>query len=254
MPGIVALTNHGKADKKMYYESYEKRYQAVESAEIGLWGNSEKDVILADTLKKWVEDNGLKGKSVIEFACGEGSCGIILSKLGVRYFGADIAPTAVKRARERLRDFPEARIEVLDMVREAPAEKFDAALDVMGFHMIVTDGDRRSYLKNACGCIKKGAPMLFFRENYDEEAAETVIETIEDFKKMTGNDYDAPQKRLMNGKEVYIPLLPARARSREGYINELEEAGFAVESFTRSAENDSIIMSADIYARKKHSE
>ena len=43
-----------------YYTAYEKRYRAAYDADIELWGNSEKDVILAETIKKWVEDNGLK--------------------------------------------------------------------------------------------------------------------------------------------------------------------------------------------------
>lgn len=233
-----------------YYKAYEKRYQAVEEANIELWGNSEKDAVLAETLKKWVEDNGLKGKRVIEFACGEGSCGILLSELGVIYCGVDIAPTAVKKAKERLQRFSDAQVEVLDMVKEAPTEKFDAALDVMGFHMIVTDGDRKCYLKNAYSCLNDHAPMLFFRESYSEEAEAAVIESFADFQNITGSDYETPQKRTVNGKEVSIPLLPARARSQEGYVKELEAAGFSVEAFEQSKENGTILRSADIYVRK----
>lgn len=233
-----------------YYKAYEKRYQAAYDADIELWGNSEKDVVLAETIKKWVEDNALRGKRVIEFACGEGSCGILLSELGVIYCGVDIAPTAVKKAKARLERFPDARVEVADMVKEAPKEKFDAALDVMGFHMIVTDGERQRYLKNVYSCLNDHAPMLFFRESYNEEAKENKVESLEDFQNLTGSDYETPQRRMMNGKEVFIPLLPARARSKEGYVTELEAAGFSVEAFERSIENGAILRSADIYVRK----
>lgn len=233
-----------------YYQAYEKRYQAAYEADIELWGNSEKDAVLAETLKKWVEDNNLKGKRVIEFACGEGSCGILLSELGVLYCGVDIAPTAIQKAEERLSRFPDARVGLLDMVKAAPKEKFDAALDVMGLHMIVTDGDRRRYLENAYACLNDHAPMLFFRENYSEGAKEDTVESFADFQKMTGNDYQTPQKRMMNGKEVLIPLLPARARSKGGYVTELYAAGFTVEAFEQSKENGAMLCSADIYVRK----
>lgn len=235
-----------------YYKAYEKRYQAAYDADIALWGNSEKDVVLAETIRKWVEDNGLRGKRVIEFACGEGSCGILLSELGVIYCGVDIAPTAVKKAKERLERFADARVEVVDMVKEAPKEKFDAALDVMGFHMIVTDSERKRYLDNAYSCLNDHAPMLFFRENYSEEAEENKVESFADFQKLTGSDYETPQKRMMNGKEVFIPLLPARARNKDGYVTELEAAGFTVEAFERSKENGAMLSSADIYVRKSN--
>lgn len=237
-----------------YYESYEKRYQAINEAKIDVWGNSEKDPILFETLRRWVEENSLKGKKVIEFACGEGSCALILSELGVDYTGVDIAQTAINEAEKRLTGRKNVRFRRIDIVKEKITEnfgeKFDAALDVMGIHMIVTDGERQSYLKNAFDCLNNGAPMLLFRENYNEEAKETVIDTFEDFKKMTGADYETPQKREMDGKEVYIPLLPSRARSKAGYVGELEEAGFVVEKFVRSEENRAMLSSADIYVRK----
>lgn len=233
-----------------YYKNYEKRYQAATDAGIDIWGHSERDEILASTLKKWVADNSLIGKTVIEFACGEGSCGIILSQLGVIYHGADIAPTALEKAKERLRDYPDATFELLDMVKETPKGKYDAALDVMGMHMLITDDQRLGYLKNAHDCLKENAPMLFFRENYSENAPQDEIKSLDQFKVITGIDFDTPQKRIMNGKEVYLPTLPSRARSEKGYCAELQKAGFKVELFSPSAENNSISCGADIYVRK----
>lgn len=233
-----------------YYQGYEKRYQAVEQSGIAHWGNSEKDGILYDTLAKWVKDNGLAGKRVIEFACGEGSGGIILSELGVIYYGVDISATAVKIAKQRLKDYPNVHVGQLDMVKKSPEEKFDAALDVMGLHMLVTDADRQGYLRNAFNCLKDNSSMLFFRENYNEETEEREIKSIEEFKAMTGVDYDTPQKRVINGEEVYIPFLPSRARSKQGYISEMAAAGFTVESFALSKENNAMVSSADIYVRK----
>lgn len=233
-----------------YYQAYEKRYKATQEADMPLWGSSEDDPILCRTLTKWVEENGLRGKTVAEFACGEGSAGIILSRLGVKYHGFDIAPTAVKKAAERLKEFPDAAVEVLDMVKEAPENTFDGAIDVMGLHMLVTDSDRQSYLKNACGCLKENAPMLFFRESYDESSEEKTIASFDDFKAMTKQDYETPQRRTVGDKEVYIPLLPARAESKAEYVKELTNAGFTVESFEVSEENGAMLSAADIYVRK----
>ncbi len=86
---------------QLYYTAYEQRYKAVYDAGVERWGHSPDDAELYTTLKKWVTDNHLEGKHVIEFACGEGAAGVILSELGCRYHGLDIAPSALERARAR---------------------------------------------------------------------------------------------------------------------------------------------------------
>lgn len=240
-----------------YYMAYEDRYRRVFEAGIELWGHSPDDEVLVRTLAEWVEKNGLAGKTVAEFACGEGAAGVILSSLGVRYCGFDIAPSALEKARERLAAFPEARVQRLDMVKERAGlpEMFDAALDCMGFHMILTDADREAYLENVHAVLKPEAPMLFFRESYRENAYTGTVESFEHWKEITGDDYTTPQLRSnkdgADGKEVWIPCVPARARNREGYIGELERAGFAVEAFMEMAENSAIPYSASMYVRKR---
>lgn len=67
---------------KPYYLAYESRYQTVFSAGIEYWGHSPDDEILVSTLQKWVGKNNLVGKKVIDFACGESACGVVLSKFG----------------------------------------------------------------------------------------------------------------------------------------------------------------------------
>ena len=241
---------------KPYYMAYEDRYQRVFAAGIELWGHSPEDEVLVRTLAEWVNQNNLVGKTVVEFACGEGAAGVILSKLGVRYRGFDIAPSAVEKAKEHLRDFPDASVSLLDMVKETAggADTYDAALDCMGFHMILTDADRDAYLKNARTVLKPGAPMLFFRESYRENAYTGTVESFEQWKEITGDDYTTPQLRSdkdgEGGKEVWIPCVPARARNRDGYCGELERAGFAVENFKIMDQSSAIPLSVSIYARK----
>jgi len=54
-------------------------------------------------------------------------------------------------------------------------KKYDAALDMMGLYMLITDSDGKNYYKNAFSCLKSGAPMLFFREFYRESAYEGPV-------------------------------------------------------------------------------
>lgn len=139
-------------------------------AGIDYWGHDPGDTTLAEALDGWVKANRLSDRRVIEFACGEGAAGILLSRLGCRYLGVDIAPSAVEKTKQRLAGFQNAQVRLLDMVTQAAGDEYDAALDCSGLHMLVTDQDRRAYLRNAFHSLKPGAPMLFFRELYQENA------------------------------------------------------------------------------------
>lgn len=243
--------------KEPYYMAYEKRYEAVYSAGVKLWGHSYDDVVLYNTLKTWVEENNLQGKKIIEYACGEGACGVILSELGCIYHGVDVSPLAIEKSKELLEKYPNASVEVLDMVKESVRGKYDAALDCMGFHMLVTDNDRYRYLKNAYDSLKDNAPMLFFRESYRRNGAYCgEVDTVEEWERLTGDDYKTPQLRKVRNDddgstvEVYVPLVPARARDKTGYVEEIENIGFKVEKFIEMDASAAIPYSASIYVRK----
>ena len=243
--------------KEPYYIAYEKRYQAVFSAGAERWGHSPDDDELYNTLKDWVEENSLQGKSIIEYACGEGACGAILADLGCVYHGVDISPSAIAKSRELLKNYPNTTVEVLDMVKESVAGKFDAALDCMGFHMLVTDTDRNSYLKKAYDSLKADAPMLFFKESYRKNGTyQGVVTSVEEWERITGEDYETPQLRQIRNSndgsiaEVFIPLLPARAKDKNGYVEEIENVGFDVERFVEMDIFADTPHSANIYVRK----
>lgn len=245
---------------KPYYTAYEKRYRAVFEAGAESWGHSSCDPVLRETLKNWVEENALAGKRIVEFACGEGACGVILSELGCIYQGYDISPTAINKAKENLSQYKTASADVLDMVKEKASGTYDAALDCMGLHMLVTDADRKTYLQNARQVLRDGAPMLFFREAYrnglgGESAYKGEVRTFDEWKTISKTDYDTPQVRTAKSEkgpvEVLIPIVPARAKDKEDYLAEMERAGFAVEAFIEMADSDAIPLSASIFARKK---
>ena len=242
-------------EMKPYYTAYENRYQKVYEAGAERWGHSPDDPELISLLTAWVEKNQLRRKRIIEFACGEGGAGVILSKLGCIYHGVDIAPSAVEKARATLENYPNAKVSLLDMVSQQIDEKYDAALDVMGLHMLVTDSDRANYLNNAFSCLNSGAPMLFFRESYRVNAYEGPVASFDYWLALTGDDYKKPEQRFAecgnNKVEVYIPLVPARAKNREGYMREMIEAGFKVNAILEMETNSKIVYSASIYVCKQ---
>ncbi len=245
--------------KQPYYFAYENRYKTVYESGAERWGHSPDDKELYDTLKEWVHDYCLKGKTIIEFACGEGASGAILSKLGCFYHGVDLSPSAVMKAKETLKSYPNARVDILDMVKETTGETYDAALDCMGLHMLVTDEDRKSYLKNALLSLKEGSPMLFYKESYHsandgETVVTSPVPSYEDWLKMTGADYETPSVRKLDlgdsHLEIMLPFVPTRANDREGYMAEMNLAGFKVEKFIEMNRSKAILSSASIYVRK----
>lgn len=242
-------------EDELYYQCYEHRYKTVYIAGAERWGHSPDDSELNSVLKAWVFKNNLIGKRIIEFACGEGACGVILSKLGCIYHGVDIAPSAIAKSRSLLATYPNARISVFDMVKEPISEQYDAALDVMGFHMLVTDSDRSKYLENVLSCLKNGSPMLFYKECYRLQVFDGVIDSFEKYVKITNSDYTTLQRRtaVVAGKEVeiYIPFVPARAKNEELYVQEMIQAGFIVDEFEVNEEGQDIQYSANIYVHKE---
>lgn len=218
-----------------YYKKYEQRYQAVYAAGADLWGYTPENEDLNYVLKEWVREQQLVGKRVLELCCGEGSAGVILSKLGCCYYGVDVSPSAIKTAEQQLAPYPDAKVAQLDLVTEQLQGQFDAVFDAMGFHMLLTDQDRTAYLKNVYRVLKPGAPMLFFRESYQEDGYEGDVSSYDQYIEILGGGYDKPVKKYAkkgNEKvEVMIPRMPGRHRSEAGYRKELTEAGFIVNDF-----------------------
>ena len=237
----------------LYYEAYEKRYQAVREVGDYVRGHTPDDNDLIALLGEWTQKHSLTGKKVVEFACGEGAGGVVLSRLGCMYQGYDIAPSAIEKTRALLKEFLCACADRLDLVRESlPENTFDAALDVMGFHMIITDSDRNAYLNNMYRALRPGSPAFFIHESYRENAYCGPVETFADWERTSDSDYSALHERRIGntGKAVFIPLVPARARNKADYIKELTSAGFIVDEFIEMGENTKCMYSASIHAHK----
>ena len=213
-----------------YYGVYENRYRQVYNASGQRWGTAPDDPLLVETLHRWIEDHQLAGKRIIEFACGEGGPGVVFAGKGCLYHGVDISTAALETARTTLAAFPSATVARLDMVRERPDGRYDAAFDCMGLHMLVLDSDRAAYLANAFASLVPGAPMLFYHESHDPNASEEHVASFAEWLTLTQDDYHTPERRTdIPNVELYIPKVPSRARSDEGYRCEFEAAGFIVE-------------------------
>ena len=216
-----------------YYKAYDEIHKKVKESGAGICGTSENDPFVASTLEKWVNENALAGKSVLQCACGEGSEGIILSRLGCLYWGTDVSVAAVNIARHRLEKYSGARIFFMDMVKNGIAGKYDGIVDCRGLQMLVTDDDRRKYLENIYSATKDGASAIFIRELCDDNAFPGEVGSMDEWKSISGLDYETPEEQTIGGKPLMLPRIPERSKSREGYIKELEAVGFKVESFEK---------------------
>lgn len=236
-----------------YYALYDARYQSVYEAGADRWGHDPNDPELTRALTEWVQKYSLSGKHVIEYAAGEGAGGYVLSSLGCRYTGVELSKAAVKKAEALLAPFKNARLLVMDMVKERAEESFyDAAFDCMGIHMLITDEHRRKYLKNVFSALKSGAPALFFHECHTPDAYSGPVSSLADWVKITGTDYSAPEERSIgqSGKTVSLPRLPARPKNKRDYISEFEEAGFTVDEFIDLGDSQKCLYAATISVHK----
>jgi len=237
-----------------YHLSYETRYQKAYEAGADYWGHTPSDDELTEKLTEWVNQNNLKGKRVIEFFCGEGAAGVILSKLGCVYHGVDISPSALQKARDSLTNYPNATVAELNVVSGKIDGLYDAALDVMGFHMLVTDPDRKGYLLNAFSCLKNGSHMFFFREQCEENANDDYVASFDEWLAVSKHDYTT--SRDMNFKKdgeaikIQLPCVPGRAKTKVGYAKELADVGFVVDSIVEMELNGKCGESVSIYAHK----
>jgi len=86
--------------------------------------------------------------------------------------------------------------------------------------------------------------MLFFGESYRRDTSDVPVPDFAAWTARSDSDYETPEKRQMRGKEISIPLLPARVMKEEGCRRELAAAGFAAERFPELTKNRQIPYSA----------
>lgn len=99
--------------------------------------------------------------------------------------------------------------------------------------------------------------MLFFRESYRKYGTHHgVVNSLEEWEQITGEDYNTPQLRQVRNtdsggiSEVFVPLLPARTKNKNQYIEEFENVGFSIEKFIEMDVSAAIPHSASFCVRK----
>ncbi len=121
----------GSARQACSADAFEQRYQrardpwqfASSGYEIGRYRT-----LLAALCRPWY-------RRAYEPACSIGELTLRLAPMCGQLLASDIAPSAVERARERCRSFPNVRIEQADLAAGAPAGDFDLiVLSEVGYY------------------------------------------------------------------------------------------------------------------------
>lgn len=139
---------------------YEDRYRRVYSAGARFWETPIPTEELAEFLK---ERDFPKGSRVIEFGCGEGRDSIFLAKSGLKVTAVDIAPSAIRRAKEWAE---EEGVEVDFQVNDAtalkgiPDKQYDLGINIGCLQMFREFEDRQRHFSEAFRVLKPKA--LFF--------------------------------------------------------------------------------------------
>ena len=231
---------------KPYYTAYDKRYRVVYAQGVEHWTAHPEElaVVESDVRRFLSEANVQPGARLIEFGCGEGFVGALDAGMGYPYTGVDIAESAIEKARTRLARFSDrVRLHVADILNLSSfsSASFDAGLDVSCLHMLVVDADWQRYLREACRVLKPGAPMLFCRESCRPDAPADLVESYEQWLRLSRTDVDTPEPRdaWCDGQPVTVrlPRIASRARSQEQYRAEIEAAGFVFEGCLGGSES-----------------
>jgi SAM-dependent methyltransferase len=237
---------------KPYYTAYDERYQAAYQQGADHWGHLQLEKEVNSLISGYVNRFKLAGKRVVEFGCGDGWIGKLFAGLGCIYEGYDISPVAVEKAKVNLGDCLNAQALVKDVVLdELPSNVFDAGVEVQFIHILITDKDRKKYLQNVYRCLKPGSLFYLIHDIYRDDAYEGVIDSYEQWLKLTSYDVETPQLRTAYKKgaeiPVFVPLIAARARTERDYRKEMEEAGLEVLEFMVVEDR----MAANILVRKQ---
>jgi SAM-dependent methyltransferase len=109
---------------------------------------------------------GLRGRRVLDVACGTGKSTLPLVRRGYDVTACDISPAMVVRARRRLR-LPPERVFTADMRRLPRLAPFDAATcldDAVNY--LLTDADLRAALGSIRGVLAPGGLLAFDVNSY----------------------------------------------------------------------------------------
>ena len=167
---------------------------------------------------------------VLDLGCGTGEHTILLARLGYRVLGADAAPAAVERARERAHAAGvAAEFTVADAMGPAALGRFATVLDSALFHVFGAD-DRARYARALTDVVDPGGRVIVlalstrgpgFGPQIDDDAVAAAFTapdwTVEDLAattyrgRVTHPDQATATGRAI-GELVDLPAVVARIR------------------------------------------
>jgi len=228
--------------EKKYYRAYEDRYRAVYSQGVKYWSDFprevQEDLAGLDSFLDFAKARPGVHR-ILEAGCGEGHLAVRIAQKGFDYLGIDLAPSALEKARLRLKEAGlEGRAQfVLHDVTDLlflPGGSFDLAVDNKLLHMLVVDEDRQRYLAGLRRVLKPGSYVMF-NEVYREGVYSGPVHSFEQYLSIFKEDLVTSEERTAynEGKEVKvrIPRVPARPKDLPGYAREMEENGFRIVHF-----------------------
>jgi SAM-dependent methyltransferase len=124
-------------------------------------------------------------ESVIDLGCGEGDVTAWLAGLGYAALGVDIAPAAIRRARDKYPELDPDTFRVLDLANESLDQRFSSMLDRGCFHT-VRPIFRDSYVANVASMARPGTRLLLFMKAFLNEGADSearyaaILQQVED--------------------------------------------------------------------------
>ena len=220
-----------------YYQAYERRYRRVYEQGVPFWTAFPDEVATVkgyvDDFLKYYDFAGQRA-AVLDCGCGEGYLAEYFAGKGCRYTGINCSAAAIAKARARITS-DAAVFEVGDITRMTvfSDDRFDAAVDVYCMQMLVTDPDRRAYLSQVRRVLRPGG-RFFFLQITQPQRFEGTVKTFEEYVTQFTPDYetDEPRQAYVNGgtKTIHLTRVPSRFDSPEGYRDELNRAGFQVDS------------------------
>jgi len=144
-------------------KSFQERYQENDTP----WETHRADYNLTQT----VACGQIIPGRALDIGCGSGNNVIWLAQNGFEAAGCDLAPTALKQARQKARDAGVSCdfFEVNFLENEIPGSPFDLLFDRGCFHTMADPQQRRLFSKRAAALLKPAGIWLSLSGNADED-------------------------------------------------------------------------------------
>lgn len=134
-----------------------------------------------DSLKLWINqlEKNIKGKKVLELACGSGELAIMLAKKGYDVFATDLSSSMIEVAEKKVH-LPNLKFDVMDMTNFQINEKYDAIICFCdSFNYLNNYNEVSLMIKNVYNHLNENG-VFIFDTHHSERLNEFENEYIEE--------------------------------------------------------------------------